>query len=190
MLCEYVIPVKSNYSTKTKSVTGVITNYEIDGNLCAIHLKNREKVIVYYYFNTEEEKQNYQNILELGMKLKVIGTFNIPNNNTIPNGFNYKNYLKHKRIYYLVQANKIIIKNNNTSIFYAIKNKIIKRIDKIDKTGYFRTFLLGDKNKLNKRTLEEYQSNGISHLFSISGMHVSLIVGVIIFFLDKVSYKS
>ena len=124
------------------------------------------------------------------MQLKVIGNFIKPDNNTIPSGFNYKNYLKYKKIYYLIQADTIIVEKKNTSILYAIKNSLIKRIDSIDKTGYFRTFLLGDKSLMNNQMLKEYQSNGISHLFSISGMHVSLIVGILFFLLNKISYQA
>ena len=72
------------------------------------------------------------------------------------------------------------------SVYYK---GFLKRIDKIDKTGYFRIFLLGDKTLMKDSTLKAYQSNGVSHLFSISGMHVSLIVGVLLFFLNKISYS-
>jgi len=34
-----------------------------------------------------------------------------------------------------------------------------------------------------------YQSNGISHLFAISGMHISLFVSILLLVLDKISYN-
>lgn len=185
-----MIPIKSNYSKNSTTTTGIITKFEIDGNLCTIHLKSKEKLIIYYYFDTESEKIKYHNELKLGITLEVKGVFNKPTKNTIPNGFNYQAYLRRNQIYYLVQAESIKITKNNTSVFYAIKNYLLKRIDKIDNTGYLRTFLLGDKSKMNEQTLKSCQSNGISHLFSISGMHVSLIVGVILYFINKISYQA
>lgn len=180
----------SVYSEKSNIITGMITKYEIDGNQCTIYLKAKEKILIYYYLQNKEEKEYYEKKLELGNKLEVQGAFSKPSKNTIPNGFNFRQYLQYHQINYIVKATSISIKENNTSILYHIKNLMIKRIDKIDKTGYLRTFLLGDKTVMDKSVLGEYQSNGISHLFSISGMHVTLIVSIILFLLDKFSYNA
>lgn len=181
---------QSKYSQKETEVTGTIIKYQIDGNQLKVYLKAKEKIIIYYYFTTEEEKKLYEESLQLGDEIKVTGVFDEASNNTIPNGFNYKKYLKYHKIHYLMQAKVIIKQKNNTSILYYIKNRIIKRIDKIDKTGYLHTFILGDKSFLGEDSLANYRNNGISHLFSISGMHVGLIVGILMFFLNKVSYNS
>lgn len=125
----------------------------------------------------------------MGDKLKIEGIFQEPTNNTVFNLFNYKTYLYRNKIYFLISADKITKISNNNSIFYFIKNKIVERIENIDKTGYLKTFILGDKEDLDDNALKNYQSNGISHLFSISGMHVSLIISIIMFFLNKVSYN-
>ena len=42
---------------------------------------------------------------------------------------------------------------------------------------------------IEKNTLNNYQLNGISHLFAISGMHISLLTGIILFLLRKISYS-
>ena len=76
------------------------------------------------------------------------------------------------------------------SAFYYIKNKIIDRIDSFDETGYLKTFILGNKDDLNSNVMNKYQLNGISHLFSISGMHISLLVEIIMFVLNKISYNN
>ena len=48
---------------------------------------------------------------------------------------------------------------------------MIERLNDID-NPYLYTFILGDNSKLNSDIKGIFQSNGISHLFSISGMHV------------------
>ncbi len=184
----YHNPIHSHYSIDTKEISGTVTKYKIDGDLLTIRLKGKETVMINYYFASEEEKNYYEENLKLGDQLQVTGTFTIPSNNTVPNLFNYKKYLEYHKIFYLVSAERIERLANNTSILYYIKNKIIERIDKIDKTGYLRTFILGDKSILSSDMIDSYQENGISHLFSISGMHVSLIVGILLFLLDKISY--
>ncbi len=170
-------------------VTGIVSKYQVDGNKLTIYLKTQEKGIVTYYFETEASKKSMLSWLNLGDKIRVKGTFADAYNNTIPNGFNYKKYLKYHKIRYLIQAQSIVKQKNNVSVLYYLKNKITRRIDQLDQTGYLRTFILGDKSLLAEDALANYQTNGISHLFSISGMHVSLIVGAILFFLDKVSYN-
>lgn len=180
----------SKYSKEEKKITGKVILLEIDGNKSTIHLKGKEKILVKYYFVSQEEKQYYQKNLKLGDKISITGTLEQPKKNTTPNGFNYQKYLQRKRIYYIAYANKLQKIENNTSILYYLKNKMIERMDQIDKTGYMRTFILGDKSLLDEETLQNYQKNGISHLFSISGMHVSLIVGIILSLLNRISYNN
>ena len=180
----------SKYSVNTKSVVGIVTDFEIDGNKVTINIKAREKLIINYYVKTRKEKDYYENNLELGAKIKVIGTLEIPSNNTIPNIFNYRNYLYNNQIYYLVDADKIKIISKNTNILYYIKNKVIKRIESIDDTGYLKIFVLGINDDLDSNMLDSYEFNGVSHLFSISGSHIVLLTSIILFILKKISYNN
>ena len=189
LIIVFYIPQRSQYSIDEKEFIGKVTQYQIDGNQLKLTLKGREKLLVYYYLKNEQEKNKYKKKIELGCVFQINGELMIASKNTIPNGFNYYKYLKYHNINYCVTAEKIEIIRNNTSVFYYLKNKIINRIDKIDSTGYLRTFIIGDKSLLEKSALENYHQNGISHLFSISGMHVNLIVGILMFILNKVSYN-
>lgn len=186
----FLLSIKSVYNDETAVIVGKIIQYEIDGNKLKLTLKGKEKIIGYYYFKTENEMYEYLERLELGMILRLKGKMDKPKNNTIPNGFNYKKYLKYHKINYFMVANDVEIIQRNSSVFYYIKSKLIKRIDKIDDTGYLRTFILGDKSLLDDIMIKNYQNNGISHLFSISGMHVSLLVSMLMFILNKVSYSN
>ena len=180
----------SKYSINTKSVIGIVTDFEIDGNKVTINIKAQEKLIINYYVKTKEEKDYYKDNLELGDKIKVIGTFEVPSNNTIPNIFNYRKYLYNNQIYYLVDADEIKIVSKNTNIFYYIKNMVIKRIENIDDTGYLKIFVLGINDDLDSDMLDSYEFNGVSHLFSISGSHIVLLTSIILFILKKISYNN
>ena len=93
----------------------------------------------------------YKNIdINLGDKIKVYGEVN-------------NNYIS-------ISKYKIISKNKN--IYYFIKSKLISTFN----NRYLYTFILGDKSYLSKYVVRSYQENGISHLFAISGMHISLLV--------------
>ena len=190
IIIDVIYPFKSKYKITSQELEGIITKYEIDGDKLTLNINAKEKIIINYYFKTKEELNTLKKEIKLGDTYYVKGIFNKPVNNTIPNLFNYKKYLKRKRIYYIVIANSTKKTKNNTSIFYFLKNKIKSRIENIDKLGYLETFILGENDNVTTKSLENFRLNGISHLFSISGMHVSLLVGIIMFFLNKVSYNN
>ena len=186
----HLFPKTSKYQPNETKIEGIVLKYKIDGDHLSMTVKGREKVIAHYYFKNELEKLTQEKKIELGSRIFLVGTLKKTANNTIPNGFNYKKYLLKESIFYLFQAKEIKIQEKNKSLFYKVKNILEKRIDKIDQTGYFRTFILGDKTMLDKDELEKYQVSGISHLFSVSGMHVSFIVGIIMYFLSQFTYKN
>ena len=72
---------------------------------------------------------------------------------------------------------KITIDNSNISPLYKIKNAFINRINKFNNAkSYIYTFILGDKDYISDDVYEAYQNNGVTHLFAVSGMHVSFLV--------------
>lgn len=167
---------KSIYNTNTKKVEGIVKDIHIIDDKVDITLKAKEDLIVTYY-----KKDKEQININLGDKILVIGEFTKPASPKIQYLFNYKKYLERKNIYFKVQATSIIKLKNNKNIFYEIKKIIIKRIP----NRYLYTFILGDKKYLDKDVIRSYQENGISHLFAISGMHITLLTGMLSKLLKK-----
>ena len=66
-----------------------IKKYKIDADKLTIEFNN---LIGTYYFKTYEEKQTFINNYSINDLLSIKGTLKKPNNNTIPNTFNYKKY--------------------------------------------------------------------------------------------------
>ena len=180
---------KSIYKDNITNIKGIITKYNISNDKLTIYINNKETIIGTYYIKNKEES-NYLSQYELGDTVLLNGTLYKPPNNTVPNTFNYKKYLYNNKIFYLININSIKKISNNTSILYYIKNNIKKHIDNIDKTGYLNIFILGDKNYIDKDILSNYQENGVSHLFSISGMHISLLATTLLFLLNKITYNN
>ncbi|MGN1308013.1 MAG: DNA internalization-related competence protein ComEC/Rec2 [Faecousia sp.] len=65
-----------------------------------------------------------------------------------------------------------------TAAVYAIRDHI-NELFPDDTEGFVRALLTGDRSGLSYRTRNEMSIVGISHIAAVSGMHVSLLVGVI-----------
>ena len=129
--------------------------------------------------------------IDLGDVVEVVGKLTIPNSNTIPNLFNYQKYLYYHKIYYIAESSSVTKIANNTNIIYFLRKAILNKIDKIPKVShYIKIFLLGDNSSIDDNIQESYRQNGISHLFSISGMHISLFISIIFYFLKRISYNN
>ena len=170
------------------SFEGIVEKISIKDNRVEIYVNNKETIIGNYYYEDVEEI-SYFNDIKLGDRIIIYGNLKEANNNTIPNLFNYKKYLSTNGIFYLMTINKFEKVCNNTSIIYYIKNKLIDRIDNIKKSGaYVKTFVLAI-NEIDKDVRSSYQYNGISHLFSISGMHITLFATFLLGMMNKISYN-
>ena len=179
-----LIKYESIYSGDETTITGKITNYSINGNKLKINIKNKEEIIATYYIETQEELAYLKENIGIGKTLTVKGSLRKPLNNTIPNTFNYKKYLYNNKIYYLLDVDSYIIKNDNNFVEKA-KDYLIKRAYNSQNNEYLLILVLGDKALISTDTYNTYQNNGTSHLLAVSGSHITVILLVLSFFLKK-----
>ena len=172
-----------------EEITGLIKSKKVTNNKITLELKSKENIILNYYVDTYDELNKLNDVLYEGIIITAHGTLNQPSNNTIPNTFNYKKYLKSKKIYYTFNADALEVVGQNSNIYYQFKHWLSKRIESIDDTGYIKAFVLGSKNEIDEDIFKTYQNNGITHLFAISGMHISLFSSILLFLLKKVHLK-
>lgn len=176
-------PFKSKYNIKEKEFTGIVLDYELKEDKIVIIIKNREKLIVNYKY-----KDKVFNNLSYGDKIYVKGTLSSPSKSTNFNTFNYYKYLYNKKIYYIVTASKIKKIENNKSYLYTLKNILYRRVSTMKSSNYIKTLLLCN-NSLDKEVKDSYRINGISHMFSVSGMHINFFVGILFLYLNKITYN-
>ena len=164
---------KSKYELSCTYFIIKITKINYKENKVVIEGVGKEKLLINY-----EGDFNYK----LGDKVSIKGTLKEPSSNTNFNLYSYKKYLLSKRIFLVLDAEKIELIEKNRNVLYKIKNKIHNRLLG---SAYLNAFILGDNSYIDDNVKKSYQINGISHLFAVSGMHVSFIVLILTFCLKK-----
>ena len=173
---------KSNYNEGDITLTGHIVSMTYQDNKVNIILKAKEKINVTYHTDLQLD-------YELGDQIKISGQLSKPSNNTVFNLFNYRLYLLSNKIYFNLKADKIEKVTDNDNFFYKIKNNVYRRIDQLKSGNYIKAFILGDKQDLDDNMQNIYRENGITHLLAISGMHVTLLASILLFFLKRFKYS-
>ncbi len=123
--------------------------------------------------------------LEVGNKVSIKGKVVKTSSESYSGGFNYTNYLKYKKINYVVSAYDIEVTGNKVSL-YTINNDISSyfssRLDSLT-FKYFSTLILGN-NILSDEVYNDTQLLGISHIFSLSGFHVNIFCMLVLYLLN------
>jgi len=158
-------------------IIGIVTKVNNYDNYSKLEIKSKEKILCIYNSNID---------IKLGTKIKITGILKEPDTNTNFNLFNYKKYLLSKKIKWIFEIEKYEMISDNISIIYKIKNIINYRIEKSKNKDYLKLFILGE-NELDGDIKTKFQTLGISHLFAISGMHISLLTGILMFLLNKIN---
>ncbi len=175
------IIIKSEYKDSDKNLYGTVMDYKKSKDKTTIWVKGKEKVLVNYYSDINVSYGDY---------IYVYGVFKKPKENGNFNLFNYKRYLLSNKINYVVTASKIIVIKKNDNVFYTLKNNLLRKIENANKSkGYILAFLYADKSLIEKDVYTKYQKIGVSHLFAVSGMHVSLISIVLLKLLNKIKER-
>lgn len=145
---------------------------------------------------SQSQESQYQvsqsNKYLVGNMISVSGTIKKFTTNTNPGGFNEHLYYKSQNISYKVNAEDISIIDGTYSKFHYVLNNIKEELVSVysrilpkKEAGTLMAMVLGEKYLLEDEIKTLYQENGISHILSISGLHVSMIGAAIYLILRK-----
>lgn len=165
-----------------------IDNYKIEEDKMNLELVCKEKLVGSYYFKNDEYKF-FKKKVNIGNRVIVKGKLVSPKNNTVPYLFNYKKYLYNKKVYYTLKIDNIKILKENSNPFIKLKNRVIKHVNSYKDSTYLYAFILGKTELISDEVLTSYRENGISHLFALSGLHVSIFSSILLFILKKLRFK-
>lgn len=175
----------SIYTGNEKKICGHIVSIYSNNDKATLEIKNKEKIVGYYNFENLVKQNEFNSKYHYGDEICVVGDLIKPSDNRIFNLFNYRKYLLSKNIYFSMNINKIEKKKNNSNFIYCIKNMIIKRINSLKYSqSYLYAFILGDNRYLGDEVMDAYRTIGVSHLFAVSGMHISFLTGFIMLVLN------
>lgn len=177
------------------SLEGIVVSNKIQkeySNLYKIKVLNVEGKSkfknTYLYLKISDKSKTE---LEYGDKIKVSGTFVLPDNKRNYGGFDYSNYLKTLKIYGTINVEKIEVINKKAlnPIFILTNNISLKMKQNIDelmekeKSTIVKGLILGDTTEIEEEVQENFRTANISHILAVSGMHVSyIIIGINLFF--------
>ena len=165
----------------------------VDGDLLQIKAEDQkyhERYLLRYKIQSEQEKNLLTKSIFYGQICKVTGSLEIPKQAKNENAFNYRDYLERNSIFWLLESKKMPLKNCSPKKLNVIT--LIKQVRYIG-IHYLETkfppevaalssaLIYGDRSLMSPDLLTNYQKAGISHLLAISGLHVSLLVGMIFF---------
>ena len=171
----FFINRKSTYDSSDTKFICTIDSYFINETKIDLDLSCDEKLIGYIYYNSEEELSSFVNTYNLKDKVELTGTLKEINEPTNINEFNYKNYYKTRGIFYRLKINNIK-KIDDYNPIYIIYNYFFNKINGLKSKDYIYSLVFGNRKYLEEGTLDLYKKIGIMHMFSVSGMHISIIV--------------
>ncbi|MEI4789266.1 DNA internalization-related competence protein ComEC/Rec2 [Bacillus sp. FJAT-53060] len=176
---------ESGHVIKEKSLSDLVVIESIpniDGNrFSATVSAGNDRLVAFYTIQTEYEKELLKGV-EPGMSCHMTGDVRLPKRATIPNGFQYDQFLKTKGInaIFLPQSMKSCSKKERHSyLLETMRQKGLKFLEKhVPKrsVGIVQALIFGDREWIDPDTLRDYQMLGLIHLLAISGLHVQTLL--------------
>lgn len=176
----FILNKKEINVSENMHIYAIVTKIKHDKKRTIIDVKQGKKYRITFYKQID---------VSLGDKVLIKGKFNTPKSTTVFNTFNYRKYLLSKKIMLVSNEATITIKSKNKNPFYSFKTLIKNHVDKYKSKAYLKAFIMGDTSLIEEDIMSNYKTLGISHLFAISGMHVSVFILLIDKFLKKYKVK-
>lgn len=177
----------SQYNGQSETISGTVNSIEFKkiGQSISTLIYLDEGVLVCLKDN--------EYLPKIGSKITVYGKIRTFDPATNQGEFNSREYYEIIGIHY--RLNDAIITSsskeysfikNSLFSFRRFLSNILDQTLSEDIAGVMKTMLLGEKGELDENLKSLYQRNGISHILSISGLHIS-VIGIGLFkFLRKI----
>ena len=140
--------------------------------------QRRERILVTVYQFAGDDPA-----LLTGCPVSVHGTVRLPQGASNPGCFDYRLYLRSRKIYACVTADRIRKLSGHPirpvlhqiAVFKSTYEKKVTDVLEADAAGMLCGILFGDKNLINEELLTSFRENGTGHLLAASGLHVGFV---------------
>lgn len=128
--------------------------------------------------------------IRIGQKIKVLASLSPPSEPLIPDGFDFRRHLYFQGIGgvgFIFKNPEIIEQNNVSTNIENIRDAAKRRIESIlppRESAVAIALMIGQQNALSKNDMDAIRNSGLAHMLSISGLHITLMAGVL-FFLSR-----
>lgn len=156
-----------------------------------------EKVKIYIRFESEAERQTAAK-WERGDEAIVFGELRPPMEATNFGGFDYRLYLRRQHIFWTAHAKGlggVIVSPSTDGSFYKaaawvdrVRRGMGERIDALypqPVSGFMKGLIIGVTEDLDPERYREFSQIGLTHILAISGLHVAIYVGSILWLLAR-----
>lgn len=181
------------YEEGKQTIYGVVHSVPIiDGDSLSLRLKSHlgEKIHLQAYLYDEYDQIKLKQVAP-GDICRIDGDLTAPYAPTNFGQFDYKQYLSHQNIFWIVRPKRdglhcIEATGNPYWNLQRWRHTQIKKIEKqVDPefNGIMTALLFGDRTSIDEDLIEAYQRLGIIHLLAVSGLHVGMIVTMFFYLL-------
>ena len=153
------------------------------------------KILAYLNNYENAPKINYGD--QLLIKSKIVPTSKATN----PNAFDYSEYLRLQNIHFQIfsyQKNWKMLASKKGNPFWQPINKLRKQflvvlkkhITSEKELAIATALILGDRNQLSQELKSAYAESGAIHVLAVSGLHIGIINGFLLFLLQLLPFKN
>ena len=150
------------------------------------------KVLLYFSKDSLEPPLKYGNKILINKNLQRI------KNSGNPGAFNYQRYAAFQSVFhnvFLKQKDWVNLQENDVNPFkqfiFTSRKNILSILQKNipagkDELGIAEALLIGYTNDLDKDLVQAYSNTGVVHIIAISGMHLALIYGLLVWLFARI----
>ena len=150
------------------------------------------KLLLYFSKDSSVNQLHYGDQIIINKKLQVI------KNSGNPGAFNYQRYAAFQQIFhnaFLKEKDWVKLDGKNMNGFqqfiFTARENILAVLQKNvgsskDELGIAEALLIGYTNDLDKDLVQAYSNTGVVHIIAISGMHLALIYGMLVFVFSRI----
>ncbi len=186
----YTVTEKHNQSSLTEgeyfTLGEIISIPSVDGNQLKGLVKNEDKEKLTFRYTIESiEQKKVVKKLKPGDQCVFKGELHKPKAATMPNAFDYKQYLQDQHIHWQYKIEKIerCYSPSQLKVDTFLLHIRLKGLELIElhfppsSEGIVQALLFGERQLIDEEVEKGYQALGIVHLLAISGLHVAILVG-------------